>query len=80
MSVGLCRFQAMCASKRELKSELDCIHTELSTVGSPVVLCHNDLLFKNIIYDSQRRMLNNIICHTMTPRYILNIIIYDSQR
>lgn len=25
----------------------------LSTLGSPVVLCHNDLLCKNIIHDSK---------------------------
>ncbi|CAG5865241.1 unnamed protein product, partial [Menidia menidia] len=33
-----------------LRSELLWLQQNLSVLGSPVVLCHNDLLCKNIIY------------------------------
>ncbi|NXM90519.1 EKI2 kinase, partial [Oenanthe oenanthe] len=37
-----------------LQQELAWMQETLSQLGSPVVLCHNDLLCKNIIYDSTR--------------------------
>uniref|UniRef100_A0A8B9FKX5 ethanolamine kinase n=1 Tax=Amazona collaria TaxID=241587 RepID=A0A8B9FKX5_9PSIT len=37
-----------------LEQELAWMKETLSQVGSPVVLCHNDLLCKNIIYDGTR--------------------------
>ncbi|KAK7877701.1 hypothetical protein WMY93_031588 [Mugilogobius chulae] len=37
-----------------LKREMNLLKSSLSRVQSPVVLCHNDLLTKNIIYNKQR--------------------------
>lgn len=37
-----------------LEHELAWMQDTLSQLGSPVVLCHNDLLCKNIIYDRTR--------------------------
>jgi len=41
-------------SKAMLRQEIDCLHAVLPHIGSPVVFCHNDLLFKNIIYDKHK--------------------------
>uniref|UniRef100_A0A8C3VH87 ethanolamine kinase n=1 Tax=Catharus ustulatus TaxID=91951 RepID=A0A8C3VH87_CATUS len=41
-------------SPEALQQELLWMQETLSQLGSPVVLCHNDLLCKNIIYDSSR--------------------------
>lgn len=37
-----------------LERELAWLKEHLSQLGSPVVFCHNDLLCKNIIYDSTK--------------------------
>lgn len=36
-----------------LRDEMIWLQQKLSKLGSPVVLCHNDLLCKNIIYKQQ---------------------------
>ena len=36
-----------------LEQEMVWMKEHLSTLGSPVVLCHNDLLCKNIIHNSK---------------------------
>ncbi|NWZ95154.1 EKI2 kinase, partial [Nesospiza acunhae] len=41
-------------SPEALEQELAWMEETLSQLGSPVVLCHNDLLCKNIIYDRTR--------------------------
>ncbi|NXK69981.1 EKI2 kinase, partial [Sylvietta virens] len=41
-------------SPEALEQELAWMQETLSPLGSPVVLCHNDLLCKNIIYDRTR--------------------------
>lgn len=38
-------------SKEVLEQEMGWMKEHLSTLGSPVVLCHNDLLCKNIIHN-----------------------------
>lgn len=40
-------------SSRVLREEMVWLQQSLSVLGSPVVLCHNDLLCKNIIYNQQ---------------------------
>lgn len=40
-------------SPRCLREELVWLQQNLSLLGSPVVLCHNDLLCKNIIYNAK---------------------------
>lgn len=39
-----------------LEQELSWLKEHLSQLDSPVVFCHNDLLCKNIIYDSTQGM------------------------
>ena len=38
-------------SIEQLSSEIESLKRHLSHIDSPIVLCHNDLLTKNIIYD-----------------------------
>uniref|UniRef100_A0A3P9JK55 ethanolamine kinase n=1 Tax=Oryzias latipes TaxID=8090 RepID=A0A3P9JK55_ORYLA len=43
-----------------LSAEMESLKRNLSQTGSPVVLCHNDLLTKNIIYNSKENMVKFI--------------------
>lgn len=45
-------------SQRCLREELLWLQQHLSKLGSPVVLCHNDLLCKNIIYNKEAGVYN----------------------
>ncbi|XP_030624947.1 ethanolamine kinase 1 isoform X1 [Chanos chanos] len=45
------RFNTEVPSTQCLRDELVWLQRNLSTLGSPIVLCHNDLLCKNIIYN-----------------------------
>ncbi|XP_051889993.1 ethanolamine kinase 1 [Pristis pectinata] len=47
------RFSVEVSGHQELKQELSWMKKQLSNLGSPVVLCHNDLLCKNIIYNEK---------------------------
>lgn len=47
------RIQHEVPSKGVLEQEMVWMKEHLSTLGSPVVLCHNDLLCKNIIHNSK---------------------------
>ncbi|KFQ76136.1 Ethanolamine kinase 2, partial [Phaethon lepturus] len=47
-------FQQDVPSLEMLEHELAWMKETLSQLGSPIVLCHNDLLCKNIIYDGTR--------------------------
>ncbi|XP_061641587.1 ethanolamine kinase 2 isoform X1 [Phyllopteryx taeniolatus] len=47
------RIQKEVPSKEVLEQEMVWMKEHLSTLGSPVVLCHNDLLCKNIIHNSK---------------------------
>lgn len=47
------RIQQEVPSKAVLEQEMVWMKEHLSTLGSPVVLCHNDLLCKNIIHNSK---------------------------
>uniref|UniRef100_A0A8C6PD33 ethanolamine kinase n=1 Tax=Nothobranchius furzeri TaxID=105023 RepID=A0A8C6PD33_NOTFU len=47
------RIQQEVPSKAVLEQEMLWMKEHLSTLGSPVVLCHNDLLCKNIIHNSK---------------------------
>lgn len=49
----LSRIQQEVPSKAVLEQEMVWMKEHLSTLGSPVVLCHNDLLCKNIIHNSK---------------------------
>uniref|UniRef100_A0A8C7HAP8 ethanolamine kinase n=1 Tax=Oncorhynchus kisutch TaxID=8019 RepID=A0A8C7HAP8_ONCKI len=43
-----------------LADEMETLKRHLSQIGSPTVLCHNDLLTKNIIYDNKEGMVRFI--------------------
>lgn len=47
------RIQQEVPSKAVLEQEMVWMKEHLSTLASPVVLCHNDLLCKNIIHNSK---------------------------
>jgi len=49
------RFNEIFTSQTHLKNEIADLQRELEPLGSPVVLCHNDLLFKNIIYNEEKQ-------------------------
>lgn len=49
------RFNEIFTSKAHVRNEIDGLQRELEPLGSPVVLCHNDLLFKNIIYNEEKQ-------------------------
>uniref|UniRef100_A0A8C2STA3 ethanolamine kinase n=1 Tax=Coturnix japonica TaxID=93934 RepID=A0A8C2STA3_COTJA len=48
------RFLSEIPSPQVLQEEMAWMKERLSNLGSPVVLCHNDLLCKNIIYNKKR--------------------------
>ncbi|XP_075711758.1 ethanolamine kinase 1 isoform X2 [Rhinoderma darwinii] len=48
------RFVREVPSRQVLEQEMAWMEEVLSGLGSPVVLCHNDLLCKNIIYNEKR--------------------------
>ncbi|KAA8593254.1 hypothetical protein FQN60_009370 [Etheostoma spectabile] len=50
------RIQQEVPSKAVLEQEMVWMKEHLSTLGSPVVLCHNDLLCKNIIHNNKEGM------------------------
>lgn len=50
---SLSRIQQEVPSKAVLEQEMVWMKEHLSTLGSPVVLCHNDLLCKNIIHNNK---------------------------
>lgn len=50
---SLSRIQQEVPSKAVLEQEMVWMKEHLSSLGSPVVLCHNDLLCKNIIHNSK---------------------------
>ncbi|XP_041059079.1 ethanolamine kinase 1 isoform X2 [Carcharodon carcharias] len=47
------RFLTGVPAHQELEQELAWMKKHLSSLGSPIVLCHNDLLCKNIIYNEK---------------------------
>ncbi|XP_067914996.1 ethanolamine kinase 1 isoform X2 [Heterodontus francisci] len=47
------RFSMEVPGHQELQQELVLMKKHLSSLGSPIVLCHNDLLCKNIIYNEK---------------------------
>ncbi|KAM6937908.1 ethanolamine kinase 1 [Xenentodon cancila] len=47
-------------SWEQLSSEMESLKRHLSQIDSPTVLCHNDLLTKNIIYNQQEGMVKFI--------------------
>lgn len=46
-----CRFENEFGGVESLQSELEDLKQHLSKLGSPVVMCHNDLLLANVILD-----------------------------
>lgn len=52
----LSRLSADVPRVAELEQELAWLKEHLSHLESPIVFCHNDLLCKNIIYDSSKGM------------------------
>ncbi|XP_070977163.1 ethanolamine kinase 1-like isoform X2 [Oncorhynchus clarkii lewisi] len=50
-SLPTSRLNSEVPSRRRLREEMVWMQQSLSVLGSPVVLCHNDLLCKNIIYN-----------------------------
>lgn len=47
------RIQQEVPSQEVLEQEMTWMKEHLSQLGSPVVLCHNDLLCKNIIHNAK---------------------------
>lgn len=54
------KFRKMIVSHEELEKEVEYLRKVLPALGSPVVLCHNDLLLNNILYDSETHKLTFI--------------------
>ncbi|KDR07130.1 ethanolamine kinase [Zootermopsis nevadensis] len=48
------RFVDLIPPKSKLEAEYAKLKAELSSVGSPIVFCHNDLLLANIIYHTKK--------------------------
>lgn len=48
-------FERLPLNIEQLRSEVDEMSKVLPDLGSPVVLCHNDLLLRNIIYNEEQR-------------------------
>jgi thiamine kinase-like enzyme len=46
--------------KNKLEEEYAKLKAELSSVGSPIVFCHNDLLLANIIYNTKKNIVTFI--------------------
>jgi len=40
--------------KHVLRAELELLRSQLESLNSPTVFCHNDLLLKNIIYNKEK--------------------------
>lgn len=51
------RFTRLIPTKRELELEFEQLRNELSSLRSPIVLSHNDLLLGNVIYNQKK---NNV--------------------
>lgn len=49
------RFLELIPPKSRLEEEYALLKTELSSVGSPIVFCHNDLLLANVIYNAEKK-------------------------
>ena len=59
-NVGVCcvdSFEKLPLNRDQLRNEVDVMRSVLPNIGSPVVLCHNDLLLRNIIYNEDKREL-----------------------
>ena len=48
------RLSSLCYNNRQLIDEVNLMEMVTSDLHSPVVLCHNDLVPGNIIYDEKR--------------------------
>ncbi|CAG2163464.1 unnamed protein product [Oppiella nova] len=48
------RFKKFIPKKQNLISEVNCLELSLKKLFSPVVFCHNDLLLKNIVFNSDK--------------------------
>ncbi|XP_035215187.1 ethanolamine kinase 1-like isoform X1 [Stegodyphus dumicola] len=48
------RFKSCIPSKDVLEIEINSLKKHLTTLESPVVFCHNDLLLKNVIYNKEK--------------------------
>lgn len=53
LSSAPCRLSSDVPSLQCLRKELVWLQQSLTVLGSPVVLCHNDLLCKNIVYNQR---------------------------
>ena len=51
----LFRFKTYVPKKESLIAEVETLETHLKQLSSPVVFCHNDLLLKNIIYNTEKK-------------------------
>uniref|UniRef100_UPI00398EC5B7 ethanolamine kinase 1 isoform X2 n=1 Tax=Pristiophorus japonicus TaxID=55135 RepID=UPI00398EC5B7 len=58
------RFSMEVPGHQELEQELAWMKKHLSSLGSPIVLCHNDLLCKNIIYNEKEGQLTELNAST----------------
>jgi thiamine kinase-like enzyme len=66
------RFLSEIPSPQLLQEEMTWMKELLSSLGSPVVLCHNDLLCKNIIYnEKQGRYLTLAVSNLIDCSYAL---------
>ena len=56
-------------SKAKLKQEFEWLKTHLDKFESPLVLCHNDLLLGNILYDENSNVVHFIDFEYAGPNY-----------
>jgi len=54
------RFEKQAPSKAKLKEEIETLKSVLLRHNCPVVLCHNDMLCKNIVYDKTKDIVLSI--------------------
>ena len=48
------RMKKLIGSREELRRECQGLSSHLDELNSPVVFCHNDLMYKNMIYSEQK--------------------------
>ncbi|KAI9559009.1 hypothetical protein GHT06_015798 [Daphnia sinensis] len=56
-------------SKQNLIQELEWLKSHLENVNSPLVLCHNDLLLANVLYDEKSKTVHFIDFEYAGPNY-----------
>lgn len=67
--IAVFRFESMPFQKRSLEEEIDFLEHRLSSLGSPVVFAHNDLLLGNVIYTKEENKVSFIDFEYAAPNH-----------